>query len=68
MTMTIHFEMLTPLELSVLLWLLKPENLVPHSERGKGLVGYLHLGMGSLWDTVHLKWRRQSCGFKLGSN
>ena len=46
MTMTIHFEMLTPLELSILLWLLKPENLVPHSERGKGLVGYLHLGMG----------------------
>lgn len=45
-TMTIHFEMLTPLELSILLWLLKPENLVPHSERGKGLVGYLHLGMG----------------------
>lgn len=46
MTMTIHFEMLTPLELSILLWLLNPENLVPHSERGKGLVGYLHLGMG----------------------
>lgn len=46
MTMTIHFEMLTSLELSILLWLLKPENLVPHSERGKGLVGYLRLGMG----------------------
>ena len=46
MTTTINFEMLTPLELSILLWLLKPENLVPHSERGKGLVGYLRLGMG----------------------
>ena len=46
MTMTIHFEMLTPLELSILLWLLKPESLVPHSERGKDLVGYLRLGMG----------------------
>lgn len=46
MKMTIRFEMLTKVELGILLWLLTPENLVPPSEQGSNRVGYLHLGMG----------------------
>ena len=46
MEVTFRFEMLTEVELGILLWLLKPENLVPHSEQSGNRVGYLHLGMG----------------------
>lgn len=46
MTFNIRFEMLTSVELGILLWLLNPKNLVPQSERDEGKVGYLRLGMG----------------------
>lgn len=46
MKFTIRFEMLTSVELGILLWLLKPQNLVPNEERETNAVGYLRLGMG----------------------
>ncbi|WP_076465163.1 hypothetical protein [Actinomyces mediterranea] len=42
----IRFEDLTSNELSVLVWVLTPENLVPDSEKDAGRVGYLRMGLG----------------------
>lgn len=43
----VRFANLVDSELAVLLWLLKPENLVPEDERGKkGSVGFLRVGLG----------------------
>ncbi len=41
---TLRFENLSPIELSVLKWILTPENLRPSN--AKGPVGYLRLGLG----------------------
>lgn len=42
----LRFEGLTAQELSTILWLLTPSNLVPELERGPGKEGYFHLGLG----------------------
>lgn len=42
----LRFEGLTAQELSTILWLLTPSNLVPELERGPGKKGYFHLGLG----------------------
>ena len=41
-----RFENLTAQELSTILWLLAPENLVPKDEQKPGEEGYFHLGLG----------------------
>lgn len=46
MTFRIQFEMLSPTELGILLWLLNPHNLVPRKEKDGDRVGYMRLGMG----------------------
>jgi hypothetical protein avisC_11520 len=43
---TLRFEGLSAKELSVLLWLLDPERIVPHSQRAEGEYGFFHLGLG----------------------
>lgn len=42
----LRFEGLTAQEISIILWLLTPSNLVPELERGPGKEGYFHLGLG----------------------
>lgn len=42
----LRFEGLTAQEISIILWLLTPSNLVPELERGPGKKGYFHLGLG----------------------
>jgi hypothetical protein len=42
----VRFEGLTAQELSTILWLLTPENLVPKDEQKPGEEGYFHLGLG----------------------
>ena len=42
----LRFEGLTAQEISIILWLLTPSNLVPKLERGPGKKGYFHLGLG----------------------
>lgn len=42
----LRFEGLTAQELSTILWLLTPENLVPKEEQKPGEEGYFHLGLG----------------------
>ena len=41
-----RFEGLTAEEISTILWLLTPENLVPKTEQKPGEKGYFHLGLG----------------------
>lgn len=43
---TLRFEGLSAKELSVLLWLLDPERILPHSQRAEGEYGFFHLGLG----------------------
>jgi hypothetical protein len=43
---TLRFEGLSAEELSVLLWLLDPEKIVPEHQRAAGEVGFFHLGLG----------------------
>ena len=43
---TLRFEGLSSKELSVLLWLLDPEKIVPLSQRAEGEYGFFHLGLG----------------------
>lgn len=43
---TLRFEGLSAKELSVLLWLLDPERIVPHAQRAEGEYGFFHLGLG----------------------
>lgn len=42
----LRFEGLTAEEISTILWLLTPENLVPKEEQKPGEEGYFHLGLG----------------------
>lgn len=42
----LRFEGLTAEEISTILWLLTPENLVPKDEQKPGEEGYFHLGLG----------------------
>lgn len=42
----LHFEGLTAQEISTILWLLTPANLVPKGEQKPGEEGYFHLGLG----------------------
>lgn len=42
----LRFEGLTAQEISTILWLLTPENLVPKEEQKPGEEGYFHLGLG----------------------
>lgn len=42
----LRFEGLTAQELSIILWLLTPANLVPKDEQRPGEEGYFHLGLG----------------------
>ena len=42
----LRFEGLTAEEISTILWLLTPENLVPKTEQKPGEEGYFHLGLG----------------------
>ena len=42
----LRFEGLTAQEISTILWLLTPENLVPKSEQKTNEKGYFHLGLG----------------------
>lgn len=72
MTFNIRFEMLTSVELGILLWLLNPKNLVPQSERDEGKVGYLRLGMGKPLGLGTVKVEAVECklvsGFALASD
>lgn len=43
---TLRFEGLSAEELSVLLWLLDPEKIVPEHQRAAGELGFFHLGLG----------------------
>lgn len=43
---TLRFENLTAQEISTVLWLLTPENLVPKDEQKPREEGYFHLGLG----------------------
>lgn len=43
---TLRFEGLSAEELSVLLWLLDPEKIVPEHQRAAGELGFFHLGIG----------------------
>lgn len=43
---TLRFEGLSAEELSVLLWLLDPEKIVPAHQRAAGELGFFHLGLG----------------------
>ena len=42
----LRFENLTAQEISTILWMLNPENLVPKKQRKTGEQGYFHLGLG----------------------
>lgn len=43
---TLRFEGLSAKELSVILWLLNPEMIVPIPQRAEGEYGFFHLGLG----------------------
>lgn len=43
---TLRFEGLSAKELSILLWLLDPEKIVPKHQRSTGELGFFHLGLG----------------------
>lgn len=43
---TLRFEGLSAKELSVLLWLLDPEKIVPRTQWAEGEYGFFHLGLG----------------------
>ena len=43
---TLRFEGLSAEELSILLWLLDPEKIVPKAQRTTGEFGFFHLGLG----------------------
>ncbi|MFC2777418.1 MAG: CRISPR-associated RAMP family protein [Pauljensenia sp.] len=43
---TLRFEGLSARELSVILWLLNPEMIVPNPQRAEGECGFFHLGLG----------------------
>lgn len=43
---TLHFEGLSAEELSVILWLLDPEMIVPDPQKAAGECGFFHLGLG----------------------
>lgn len=60
----IRFEDLTSNELSVLVWLLTPENLVPTSEKGTGRVGYLRMGLGKPYGLGSLEVRLAEDGLR----
>lgn len=60
----IRFEDLTSNELSVLVWLLTPENLVPASGKGTDRVGYLRMGLGKPYGLGVLEVRLAEDGLR----